>query len=56
MNSCDEIYGCCRHNTKFYRLTNMHPCEFMMEDLDSDTNSDDSDIDTGGDDPDTDEY
>ena len=56
MNSCDEIYRCCRHNSKFYRLTNIHPCEFMMEDSDSDTDSDDSDIDTGGGDPDTDEY
>ena len=41
MNSCDEIYGACRHNTKFHQLTSMHSCRLcLMEDSDSDSDSD----------------
>jgi len=46
MNSCDEIYGSCRHNAKFHQLvdtnTNLNTCHFCMDDSGSDTDNDES--------------
>jgi len=47
MNKCKEIFGTCRHNSKFHTLQEINPTICRLQfDEDSDELSDDTDEDT----------
>ena len=47
INKCEEIFGTCRHNSKFHTLQEISPTIYRLQfDEDSDELSDDTDEDT----------